>query len=187
MTLKSSKDKNTGGDMPYDFMKDARQIMKGNFPRMRRMKRRLRLEILVMGCLIVGLGWLHFSLPQRTSWITVALVPMAAAFLALQVSAFHAYWYTPADLDHATAMRKIADRTGGVANLMIILNISFAIFNILLFCANTMVTILTWQLTVLILVMQLSIGVFSARWIAYARLSKRQASWAAFENDGRHG
>jgi uncharacterized protein YggT (Ycf19 family) len=170
-------EKKEGAEGEYDFLKDARKIMAGDFPAMHRMKRKLAIEIAVLTFAGIVFGWLDYSLAYNTVWISAAVAVFIALFVTLELLAFRAYWYTPADIGLAVSSRKYSRRFNSVTTPMKIVNISFALFFlILIFIDANVIRILSWEIVVLLLSVQVGLSVFSRRWILYARNARRTAA-----------
>jgi membrane-associated PAP2 superfamily phosphatase len=181
--LKSLLDDRAQKEVGYDFLKDAREIMRGNFPKMRKMKRRLALEVACMACFAMALGWFQYLLPGHPVWVTILLVSVIGLFLALEIAAFRAYWYTPAGIGYVESMRKFSRRLNTAVNPMIIINVSLAIFNIaLVFIGANVVSMLNWQRVILLLLLQAGVSAFSARWVSHAKRARRQVTELMNEN-----
>jgi hypothetical protein len=162
-------------EVKYDFLKDAREIMRGNFPKMRRMKRRLVLEVAFMACLALALGWFEYLLPWHSVWVAILLLTIIGLFLTLEIAAFRAYWYTPADIGYVESMRKFSNRLNAAAKpLSFIRSWLGLLIMALIFIDANVVSILNWPMFVLLLLLQTGVILFSGRWISHAKRARRQ-------------
>ena len=165
-----------------EFLKDVPEIIKGNFPRMQRMKRRLVMEVVFITSFVFLCAWMHYTLPYETGWIFTVVSVFSALFLITTIITFYSYWYVPSDISRADAFHKMSRRLHLTVMPMKIIKAGMAFFILALILIDTFVTrLLTVEVLIVLLSSQAALTIFSARWIAYARKARKLA--ADFRDD----
>jgi hypothetical protein len=153
------------------FRRDVREIASGNLFPMRKMKRRLIADVVLVGAANFLFGWLQYA--AGLWWITIPACVFAVSFLVLEIMVFYRYWHLEPAANVSGIILKFSGQFRSVTQTLKFIDILIAIFIIVLLVVNTVFTnFLSFQDVGLLLSLKLLTWLSVSKWNARAKRAR---------------